>query len=286
MLTKAAVKTRRRRPKSQSGQYRPPDPYPSSEYYSKAIGRALKILDAFEDGETTLSLTEISKLQGVPESSLFRILLTLEAHGYLQRTSDGSYRLASKLLFGWLYDRARRIREIVRPFLRQLNTRFNETASLGCRFQDRVEVVDTVEAIQEIRRINTIGRVLPPHASSLGKAIVAFQERAVAERILSINGLSARTDKTITDRNILLAEYDQIRKRGYSVDREESVLGGVCFGAPLFDERGRAIAAISVSIPSFRLSPDREPEIIQAVKDAARQASAAISERADKPQSA
>jgi DNA-binding IclR family transcriptional regulator len=277
MPKQAAVKSRRRRPKSLSGSYHAPDPRSLDDYYSKAIGRALKVLDSFPDGETTLSLVEISKLQDVPESSSFRILLTLEAHGYLQRTSDGSYRLAPKLLFGRLFDRAQKIREIVHPFLKELNTRFNETASLGCLFQDRIEVVDTVEAIQEIRRTNTVGRVLPPHCSSIGKAIVAFQERSVAERILRINGISARTEKTITDRNALLADFEQIRKNGYSVDRGESIPGGVCFGAPLFDERDHAIAAISLSIPSFRLPPEREPEMIQAIKDTARQASAAIS---------
>jgi DNA-binding IclR family transcriptional regulator len=225
---------------------------------------------------------EISELQDVPESSLFRILLTLEAHGYLLRTADGSYRLAPKLLFGRLYDRAQRVREIVHPFLKDLNARFNETASVGFLFQDRIEVVDTLEAIQEIRRTNTVGRSIPPHCSSIGKAIVAFLDRAVAERILRINGISARTEKTITDHAKLLLEFEQIRKNGYSVDREESLLGGVCFGAPLFDDRHHVIAAISVSAPLFRMTPEKEPEMTQAVIDTAHKASAAISEQAKK----
>ena len=281
-MSKGATKSRRRKPKLSAGKYRIPDPSSLVEYYSKAIGRALDVLECFQDGETTLSLMEISELQDVPESSLFRILLTLEAHGYLLRTADGSYRLAPKLLFGRLYDRAQRVREIVHPFLKDLNARFNETASMGFLFQDRIEVVDTLEAIQEIRRTNTIGRCLPPHCSSIGKAIVAFLDRAVAERILRINGIPARTEKTITDHAKLLLEFEQIRKNGYSVDREESLLGGVCFGAPLFDDRHHVIAAISVSVPLFRMTPEKEPEMIQAVIDTAHKASAAISEHAKK----
>ena len=279
MAAHGPAKNRRRRPKLSSGRYRVPDPSSMVEYYSKAIGRALEALECFEDGETTLSLMEISKLLSVPESSLFRILLTLEAHGYLLRTIDGSYKLAPKLLFGRLYDRAQKVREIVHPFLKQLNTRFNETASMGFLFQGRIEVIDTLEAIQEIRRTDTLGRVLPPHCSSIGKAIVAFQEREIAERILRINGISARTSKTIIDHVKLLEEFEQIRKSGHSVEREESLLGGVCFGAPLFDERHNAIAAISVSIPLFRMTPEREAEMIEAVIEAAHKASAAISER-------
>jgi DNA-binding IclR family transcriptional regulator len=253
-----------------------PDRYSAVDYYSKAIGRALDALDCFEDGETTLSLVEISKLRGFPESSLFRILLTLEAHGYIVRTTDGSYKLAPKLLFGKLYNRAQKLRDIVHPFLKQLNTEFNESASMGFLFQDRIEVIDTLEAIQEIRRTNTLGRVLPPHCSSIGKAIVAFQERGVIDRILRINGLSQRTEKTITDHLQLLGEYEKIRNSGYSVDREESVPGGVCFGAPLRDERRHVVAAISISVPIFRLPPERETELVRAVVDTARKASEAI----------
>jgi len=276
MPTRTSVKSRRRRPKTQGGKYRVPDRSSAVDYYSKAIGRALEVLDCFEDGEATLSLVEISKLKGFPESSLFRILLTLEAHGYIHRTADGSYRLAPKLLFGKLYDRANKIRDIVRPFLKQLNTQFNETASMGFLFQDRIEVVDTLEAIQEIRRTNTLGRVLPPHCSSIGKAIVAHQDRAVIDRILRINGLSQRTEKTITDHVQLLGEYSQIRSRGYSVDREESVPGGVCFGAPIFDERRHVIAAIIISVQIFRMPPEREHEVVRAVIETARKASDAI----------
>jgi DNA-binding IclR family transcriptional regulator len=280
MSTKPIVNSRRRKPKTQAGRYRVPDRSSAIDYYSKAIGRALDVLECFEDGETTLSLVEISKLKGFPESSLFRILLTLEAHGYILRTPDGSYKLAPKLLFGKLYDRAQKVRDTVRPFLKQLNSQFNETTSMGFLFQDRIEVVDTIEAIQEIRRTNTLGRVLPPHCSSIGKAILAFQDRSIIDRILRINGISKRTEKTITEHVLLLQEYEKIRARGYSVDREESTLGGVCFGAPIYDERRHVIAALSLSVPMFRLAPEREPELIRSVMDTARQASEAVSAQA------
>ena len=280
MSTKPILNSRRRKPKTQAGRYRVPDRSSAIDYYSKAIGRALDVLECFEDGETTLSLVEISKLKGFPESSLFRILLTLEAHGYILRTPDGSYKLAPKLLFGKLYDRAQKVRDTVRPFLKQLNSQFNETTSMGVLFQDRIEVVDTIEAIQEIRRTNTLGRVLPPHCSSIGKAIVAFQDRSIIDRILRINGISKRTEKTITEHVLLLQEYEKIRARGYSLDREESTLGGVCFGAPIYDERRHVIAALSISVPLFRLAPEREPEFIRSVMDTARQASEAVSAQA------
>jgi DNA-binding IclR family transcriptional regulator len=76
----------------------------------------------------------------------------------------------------------------------------------------------------------------------------------------------------VTDRQSLLAEYAQIRTRRYAVDREESVLGGICIGAPIILEGAPVFAAISVSAPLLRMTPERELEITRAVLDIARAA--------------
>src|SRR5678816_528289 len=88
---KPAEKVRRRRAKTSRDTISRAEISSAPEYYSKAIGRALDILEYFSDAETTLSLTEIGRLSRIPEASLFRILLTLEHHSYLQQNADGSY---------------------------------------------------------------------------------------------------------------------------------------------------------------------------------------------------
>src|SRR5471030_974154 len=88
---------RRRIPKwaLQSGEASSSD----QQYYLRTIGRALDVLDCF-DGQVPLSLKEISVRTGLPETTLFRVLLTLEKHGYLKQHRDGAYQLAEKLIFG------------------------------------------------------------------------------------------------------------------------------------------------------------------------------------------
>lgn len=276
-MPKATVKAqRRRRPKSLPKSYSLPTISQFGQYYSKTVGRALDVLDCFSDSQTALSLVEISQISGFPKSSLYRILLTLEGRGYICRNADGSYSPALKLLFGKLYERAEKIRQLVRPFLKELNNRFNETVSLAFLFEDKIQVIDTMETFQEIRVTNTIGRILPPHCSSLGKAITAFQDKDVIDRIFQVYGLYPRTERTIVDRLALLAEFEQIRQQGYALDREESIVGGCCFGAPLYDERQHVVASISISVPVIRITPEREAEMIQAIVDTSRQASAAI----------
>ena len=87
--TKTITKSRRRRPKVVPGTIGRGGTS-DGEYYSKAIGRALDVIECFHDSETSLSLTDISRIGGLPESSLFRILSTLALRGYLLRTADGA----------------------------------------------------------------------------------------------------------------------------------------------------------------------------------------------------
>jgi DNA-binding IclR family transcriptional regulator len=236
----------------------------NEQYYLRTIGRALEVLDCF-DGQAPLSLKDISERTGLPETTLFRVLLTLEKHKYLQQHRDGTYQLAPKLIFGWLVQAADHLRAVARPELEHLANTFNETASLAYLYDDRIHVVDCVETFHEIRMTNKIGRVLPPHCSAMGKVITAYQDRDLADRILEVYGLSPRTDKTITDRRKLFRDLEDVRKSGIGCDREESIRGGICFGAALRTTGGPVVAAISLSTPTIRMTKEREKEVQAAV---------------------
>src|ERR1700679_2956437 len=111
--TAVAEKTIRRRiPKwaLQSGNSSATD----EQYYLRTIGRALEVLDCF-DGQIPLSLKEIGARIDLPETTLFRVLLTLERHKYLQQHRDGTYQLAPKLIFGWLLQGAEHFRQFHAP---------------------------------------------------------------------------------------------------------------------------------------------------------------------------
>jgi len=244
----------------------------NEQYYLRSIGRALEVLDCF-DGKAPLTLKEICIATGLPESTLFRVLLTLEKHGYLKQAVDGTYQLAPKLRFGWLIEQANALRDRVRPELERLTRRFNETASMAYLYEDRIHVLDSIETFHEVRISNRIGRVLPPHCSAMGKAITAFQDRALAEQIVEVYGLSRRTDFTITDRARLFDEFAQIRATGVACDRQESILGGICFSSALRPVEGPVVAAISLSTPVVRMTPEREDETRKAVHEAALRAS-------------
>jgi DNA-binding IclR family transcriptional regulator len=245
-----------------------PDAAANEQYYLRSIGRALGVLDCF-DGTAPLALKEISASTGLPESTLFRVLLTLEKHGYLEQSVDGTYQLAAKLRFGWLIEEANRLKAKAHPELERLANRFNETASMAYLYEDRIHVLDSIETFHEIRMSNRVGRVLPPHCSAMGKAITAFRDRSLADRILEVYGLTRRTEHTITDRARLFEEFEQIRKTGVACDREESILGGICFSAAIQPAGQPVVAALSLSTPVVRMTPAREEETRKAVLEAA-----------------
>ena len=263
------VVSRRRRPKRASA---PVEPETGNPYHQRAIGRALDVLECFDDERQERTLKEIARDIGLPESSLFRILLTLEGRGYLKQSSDGAYALAPKVALGRLFERAEKVRSALRPHLQKLTARFDETSSCAYLFENRIQALDSVETFHAIRMTNKPGRVLPPHASSLGKAITAFQKPEAINRILEVYGLVPRTSHTVCDREPLLAEFERIRAQGYAIDREESVTGGVCIGAAITLDGSHVTAALSVSTPVVRMTPERELEVTRAVLDAARAA--------------
>jgi DNA-binding IclR family transcriptional regulator len=257
---------RRRRPKGLSGDGMPRSSDPSS---SKAISRALDVLESFPDEVTRLSLKELSIRHKLPESSLFRVLQTLESRGYLGQEVDGTYRLTSRVLYGKAREEADKVREIALPPVRQLAMRFNETASLSYLFEDRIQVLDTVETFHAMRLTNRPGRVLPPHCSSMGKSITAFQSPEKIDRMLEVYGLVKRTSNTIVDRPALLAEFELIRTRGYAFDREEASVGAFCIGSPIRRPGKPVLAAISLSTPMLRYQAELEAAMVAGVCETA-----------------
>ncbi len=264
---------RRRRPKSLSADGTGPAP---DQYSSKAISRALDVLESFPDQGTRLSLKEISVRNSLPEASLFRILQTLESRGYLAQDRDGAYRLTPRLLYGKAREHAEELRKVAMPHLQHLAMRFNETASFSYLFEDRIQVIDTVETFHTMRLTNRPGRLIPPHCSSMGKSITAFQTPESIDRMLEVYGLFKRAPNTILDRPALLAEFERIRQRGYAFDREESAEGAFCIGAPIRHEDEPVVAAISLSMPLLRYQSSLEPAMIAGVCETARAISQAL----------
>jgi IclR family acetate operon transcriptional repressor len=222
-------------------------------------------------------LHELTTRLGGAKASVFRLVRTLQTAGYVSRNDLGLYSLSPDVRALVPTQFVRPLIRAAEPCIRNLVREFRETSSLAALFDNHIEVVAVVESPQMIRMGNTVGRIIPPHASSLGKSITAFQTEERRERLLRSYGIYQYTPHTITDELKLRAEFDRIRSQGYAAEWEESHLQGCCFGVPVLAEDGVAIAAISISMPVMRLEGhEQEARFIAALKQAAQTMSAEL----------
>jgi IclR family acetate operon transcriptional repressor len=256
---------------------KPPEAERDDKYFSKVIGKAFDILRILRAAPQPLSLNELTLRVGLAKSSVFRMLHTLEVSGYAERDASGRY-TASGGVRAWGREQlVEDLVDVAGPHMRALSREFGETVSLAVRFDNRIEVVSTIESRQLIRMGNIVGRILPPHASSLGKAITAFQPEERRESLIHSYGLHRFTTHTIVDERELKQELERVRRQGYSLDAEESALEGTCFGAPIRGGDGTVIGALSLSMPKMRLASEQHRKtIVSAIVRAAEEISASL----------
>jgi IclR family acetate operon transcriptional repressor len=154
--------------------------------------------------------------------------------------------------------------------MRHLMEECSETVNLGVEDEGEAVYLAQVECRQLMRVFARPGSRVPMHCSAVGKAIMSAMRDKSLAKILHKRGMPVLTVKTITTPLFLRSNLDQIRVLGYAVDDEEHAVGLRCIGAPIFDETGDVIAAISASGPTARIPPERVAVLGGQVRDAAR----------------
>lgn len=220
------------------------------------LGKAFRLLDSFGPDTGTLSLGEVASRAGLPKSTAHRIASQLAEWGVLERAEDG-FRLGIRLFeWGSLVPHQRELREAAVPFMEDLYESTHETVHLGMLDGTEVIYVDKIAGHRGVSVPTSVGRRMPAYCTGLGKAILAFSPPEVAERVIG-SGLRPRTAYTIVVPDVLRGELDRVRARGVAYDREESVLGVACAAAPVRDQDGNAIAALSVTGSTVRVEPEQ-----------------------------
>ncbi|MBB2989578.1 DNA-binding IclR family transcriptional regulator [Mycolicibacterium iranicum] len=211
-------------------------------------------------------LREISDALDMPRSSAHALLRTLVCQGWVRSDASGTlYGIGIRaLLVGTSYLDNDPYLPLITPFLEELRADLDETFHLGRLDGTDIVYLATRESTQYTRTSNRVGRRLPAYTTSLGKALLA--ERFGTQRDEHIPAaLTPLTPHTLTDRADLDHALDEVRVRGYACDDEENTLGLRCFAVPLRYCRP-AQDAISASVPLDRLDPQRERDIVDALR--------------------
>jgi IclR family pca regulon transcriptional regulator len=248
-------------------------------YFTNTLSRGLQVLSAFTPQNPSLSISEITEITGLPQSTTFRLVYTLENLGYLVRDRETrKYRHSTRVLaIGIAALESLDIRQIALPFMQALSQRVNETVKLG--ILDGVEVVILASVVipDKLSIPTPIGHRWPVYCSSLGKAILAFLPPEKRDKIIAAIEFKPRTARTITDPVQFKDHLRLTQERGYSMVEEELIAGMGSIAAPIFDHSGEVIAAIDIS--TLRFGPDihhDQERLVQELVNCTRQVSKSL----------
>lgn len=245
-----------------------------TRYVSPAVERAFAILEALAEARE-MGLSELARALRLGKSSVYRLLNTLVSTGYVEKRPDsGRYRLTYRLslLAGAASERSG-LADAAAPVLRRLAAETAESANLGVLEGGVVVNLLRVEGPQPLRLHLALPGGVPPHATGLGKVLLAALGPAELRARLGSAPLARLTPRTIRDRRTLRAELERVGRLGYAVDDEECSLGLRCVAAPVRDRSGEVIAAVSIAAPAHRLPREHVPEVARTVTLAGRELS-------------
>ncbi|HWS50172.1 MAG TPA: IclR family transcriptional regulator [Microbacterium sp.] len=258
---------------------------PADKSTNQSVEKAVAVLTAFSEGQA-LRVGDVARATGIGQSTASRLLATLETAGFVERDAlSGLYSLGSELmtLAGVALNQNPvhgAGRQIAQNLAAQLGLGVNIAILRGaelvyvCNFEGRLSP----------KSHTLMGQRVPLHATSIGKATLAGM--SYAARATLATALTAYTEWTITDRERLDREVALIARRGYATEIEEFVLGRASVAAPVRDQNGDVVAAVSISGPRSTIDLEtREAELSRVVVETADRISSGLGYHGPQPMS-
>jgi IclR family transcriptional regulator, acetate operon repressor len=239
----------------------------------QSLTRALSLLDALAEHEDGLPLTALAKRVGLPPSSAHRLLTTMQRRRFVRFEPNGMiWRVGVQaFIVGAAFARSRELAPLATPHMRRLMETCGETVNLFVPNNGLSICIAQVQSRQAIRAISRPGGGIPLERSAAGKAMLAQLSRSEVEELLRLQAPHDATSPSSYKFRKLHAELRRVRESGYALDDEGVAAGLRCIAAPIFDEHGAAVAALSIAGPTLRLTDDRLQRLadkVQASSDA------------------
>jgi IclR family KDG regulon transcriptional repressor len=224
-----------------------------------AVLRSLDILELFLAGDEELSAPDITRRTGLPRTTVHELLVTLTARNYLSRDElTGRYRLGLRLFqLGNSYGERLDLARAATAVARRVSAECNETVHVAIRDGANVVYVAKVDSTRAVRMVSAVGRTLPAHCTAVGKALLAGLRPAEFDGLFPPGTrLASLTERSITDVEVLRRQLAEVAERGISVEECESTPDVCCVAAPVRDHGNRVVAAMSISVPAVRWTPE------------------------------
>lgn len=227
-----------------------------------SVLRALRLLDLFERGRPEMALADFVRRSGYSKSTAYRLLVTLEEAGWLERGSGGTFRLTIKpFQVGSILVDSLELRREAGPIMTRLAAELDETVYLVLPAGTRAVCLERIDSSQGVRVADLyVGGSQPLNLGAAPRALLAFDEDTLLPALLT-EGLSRRTEHSIVDPADLRADLVETRRRGYSISDGDVTPGVGAIGAPIYGADGRAAAALSFGGLLPRVLPPRPAHV-------------------------
>jgi IclR family transcriptional regulator, acetate operon repressor len=246
-------------------------------YAIESVDNALRILQMLRDsGQVRVS--DVAAELGIARSTAHRLLAMLVYRDFAVQAEDHSYRPGPAVSAEPLRaESAQRLRQVMRPHMEALCDQVAETINLVVRLGTQTRFLHTVESAQVLRVGDRQGTILPAWKTSGGKALLA--ELTDARLTALLRGANGRPPEGMTaaERRALVNELRLVRDQGYAENIEGSESGLCAIGLCVRDKAGDPVAALSVSVPSVRYTPERSRVFLRELRTAVARAQADIS---------
>ncbi|MBI4591725.1 MAG: IclR family transcriptional regulator [Candidatus Rokubacteria bacterium] len=251
----------------------------------KSLERGLDILETLSTAGRALGITDLSRRLGLAKGSVARLVATFVQRNYLSRNREtAKYRIGMRIWeLGQGAVAALDVRNVAHPVMEQLHAATQETVHLTVLTEEGSMVfLDKLDSTKAIRPNVQLGARLPPYCVANGKAVLAFRPEAEVETVLR-GKLRRFTSTTVTRKRDLLAVLDSVRRLGYAVNNGEFRADVSGVAAPIRDHTGLAVAALGISVPTIRMTPEHTDELARLAVKAAQEISLALGQRCESP---
>lgn len=237
----------------------------ATDYQIPVLLRTIQVIDLIANNKQGITFAEMLTVLDIPKTSLFRIILTLEAENLLSKTGD-RYTIGYMLIhFGLKGLTGRNIRTISLPYLQELSNLTTETSHLAIPTGIKSMIVEVCDNKKHIKPSSSIGSLIELYCSAHGKIFLAYNLKENVESIYSDDSLIAKTKHTITSVTDLKREIDLVLTNGYAVDDMEYRDDIRCLAAPILGMDNKILGAIGITATIHDFTADMIPSVAEQV---------------------
>ncbi|MCB2190014.1 MAG: IclR family transcriptional regulator [Deltaproteobacteria bacterium] len=236
----------------------------------KSLGKALAVMDLLVSKNEEMSVTEISKALEMPKGTVHRILASLVRYKYARQDQETKkyglgirfYMMQSPL------DRFKALRAVMTPLMRELYLKCKETVSAASLVEDEIEYIERFESEMLLRVSIRVGTRFPAHCTATGKVLLAsLSDDELTQLYRGRGRLKKCTETSITSMRELKKALEKAREQGFARDSEETLIGVNCMASPIYNLKGEVVAAISISGPRERMTPEKVAELMPLLQE-------------------